>query len=314
MDITVILCTFNRSASLKAALDSLVRQILPSSVRWELLVIDNNSTDATRAVIEDYGFRHPGLVRYVFEARQGKSNALNRGIQEAKGDVLAFVDDDVTADPDWLKNLVVPLRDSTWAGVGGRIVPPVNFSPPRWLALEGPYSLAGVLALYDKGSEGIELREPPFGTNMAFRKCVFDKHGLFHPDIGPRPGSEIRGEDTEFGRRVLAAGERLWYAPGAVIHHPVPGSRLRKDYFLRFLYDQGRAAIREGGFSAHVWGIPRLYLTLPKIVLGVLVRRTLSWTVTANPLRRFQRKTMVWMTLGQITEIVRFIARRPENV
>src|SRR5579863_433252 len=184
MNTTVILCTYNRCASLKTALDSVVSQVLPQSVEWELLVVDNNSTDATREVIQDYVSRHPGLVRYVFEGRQGKSNALNRGIHEAKGDILAFVDDDVVAEPDWLQNLIAPLRDAEFAGVGGRIVAPVDFAPPRWLALEGPHSLAGVLALYDKGREGAELKEPPFGTNMAFRKDVFGKLGLFHPDIG----------------------------------------------------------------------------------------------------------------------------------
>jgi GT2 family glycosyltransferase len=307
MNTTVILCTYNRCASLKTALDSVVSQVLPQSVEWELLVVDNNSTDATREVIQDYTSRHPGLVRYVFEGRQGKSNALNRGIQEAKGKLLAFVDDDVVAEPDWLQNLIAPLHDAELAGVGGRIVAPADFAPPRWLALEGPYSLAGVLALYDKGRAGAELKEPPFGTNMAFRKDVFDKLGLFHPDIGPRPGSEIRGEDTEFGRRVLAAGERLWYAPSAVIRHPVPESRLRKEYFLRFMYDQGRASIRENGSSARVWGMPRLYFTLPKIILTVLPGRAASWVLAFDPLRRFQRKTMVWMALGQIAEIQRFI-------
>ncbi len=288
-------------------------QVVPEPVKWELLVVDNNSTDATRGIVEDYCRRFPGLVRYLFEARQGKSNALNRGIQEARGDALAFIDDDVTAESDWLQNLTAPLQNSIWAGVGGRIVSPSDFSPPPWLALEGPYSLGGVLALYDKGMEGVELKEPPFGTNMAFRRHVFDKYGLFHPDIGPRPGSEIRGEDTEFGRRVLAGGERLWYAPSAIIHHPVPEPRLRKEYFLRFLYDQGRASIREKGFESRIWIVPRLYFTLPKIVLSVLLGRTLAWTFTLDPRRRFQRKTMVWMNLGEIAEILRFIAGKDLN-
>lgn len=251
MKVTVILCTFNRCRTLPKALDSVAAQVLPESIEWETIVVDNNSSDQTREVAEQYCRRYPGRFRYVLEPQQGKSYALNRGIREAEGDILAFMDDDVTVESTWLYNVTAPLQRSTWVGVGGRIVPPVNFSPPSWLALEGPYDLGGILALFDKGRVGAELTEAPFGTNMAFRKQIFEKYGLFRPDLGPSPGSEIRGEDTEFGRRVLKGGDRLWYEPSAIVHHPVPENRLQKQYFLRFLYDQGRASIREKGRPAH---------------------------------------------------------------
>jgi glucosyl-dolichyl phosphate glucuronosyltransferase len=309
MKITVILCTFNRCASLQKALDSAAAQVLPESVQWSVLVVDNNSSDQTREIAEDYCFRYPGRFRYIFEPQQGKSHALNRGIREADGDVVAFMDDDVTAEPTWLQNLTAPLQHSSWAGVGGRIVPPLDFSPPPWLALDGPHELGGILALFDKGREGAELIEAPFGTNMAFRKQTFEKYGLFRPDLGPCPGSEIRGEDTEFGRRVLKGGERLWYEPSAIVHHAVPENRFQKGYFLRFLYDHGRASIREKDPGPPVWFIPRLYFTIPKIVLGTLVGRTLAWLFSFNPQHRFQRKCMVWMNLGQIAEIFHSISR-----
>src|SRR5579872_592596 len=165
MNITVILCTFNRCASLRRALESLARQMLPESVEWEVLVVDNNSTDGTRDVAAEFCRMNSARSRYVFEPEQGKSNALNRGIRDAKGEILAFIDDDVIADPDWLRNLTAPLSNPTWVGVGGRIVAPRDFSPPPWLAMEGPYDMSGILALFDKGRESSELREPPFGTN-----------------------------------------------------------------------------------------------------------------------------------------------------
>jgi glycosyltransferase involved in cell wall biosynthesis len=309
MKITAIVCTFNRSVSLQKALDSAAAQVLPESVPWEVLVVDNNSNDQTREVAEQYCRRYPGRFRYIFEPQQGKSHALNRGIREAEGDIVAFMDDDVTAEPAWLQNVTAPLQHSIWVGVGGRIVPPPNFLPPPWLALEGPYELGGILALFDKGREGAELTEAPFGTNMAFRKQIFEKYGLFRPDLGPCPGSEIRGEDTEFGRRVLKGGDRLWYEPSAVVHHAVPENRLQKDYFLRFLYDHGRASIREKEQRPAIWFIPRLYLIIPRIVLGLFLTRILAWLFSLNPQHRFQRKCMVWMNFGQIVEILRLISR-----
>ena len=117
---------------------------LPDSVEWEVLVIDNNSRDHTREVVKDFCLRYPGRVRYVFEAQQGLSNARNTGIREAQ--ILAFVDDDVAVAPNWLYNLTAGLRDCDWAGAGGRILPPKEFSPPAWLALYGPWGQGGATA------------------------------------------------------------------------------------------------------------------------------------------------------------------------
>lgn len=111
MNITVILCTYNRCESLAKALESAAALRLPESVEWEVLVVDNNSTDQTREVVEAFCRRHTGRFRYLFERQQGKSYALNAGIREAGGNVLAFTDEDVTVEPPWLKNLTAALHD-----------------------------------------------------------------------------------------------------------------------------------------------------------------------------------------------------------
>ena len=116
MRITVILCTYNRRCSLPMALASLAAQVLPNGVEWETLIIDNNSTDDTRDIAEEYCRKFPDRFRYVFEAQQGKSQALNRGIHEASGEVIAFIDDDVTAEPDWLAGL---LAGPAWPALAG---------------------------------------------------------------------------------------------------------------------------------------------------------------------------------------------------
>src|SRR5215469_9996100 len=196
MNITIILCTYNRCECLAKTLDSTAALRLPESVEWEVLVVDNNSTDRTGEVVEAFCCRYPGRFRYLFEPRQGKSYALNAGIREARGDVLAFMDDDVTVESSWLQNLISPLKDMNRAGSGGRILPQPGFAPPPWLALDGPDNMGGILALFNLGDGPGPLDQSPFGTNMAFRRSVFEKYGGFRTDLGPRPGSEIRNEDT----------------------------------------------------------------------------------------------------------------------
>ncbi|HXX24564.1 MAG TPA: glycosyltransferase family A protein [Terriglobia bacterium] len=141
MRISVILWTYNRCQTLPNALSSVAASNLPESVEWEVLVLDNNSRDQTREVMEDFCRRYPSRIRYLFEPRQEKSHALNAGVREARGQVLAFVDDDVTGEPSWLHNLTAPLKDAQWAGTGGRTLLQRGFSPPPWLGLREPYNL-----------------------------------------------------------------------------------------------------------------------------------------------------------------------------
>jgi glycosyltransferase involved in cell wall biosynthesis len=302
VNITVILCTYNRCGALEKALRSLAASALPESIQWEVLVVDNNSRDQTYDVVEDFSRRYPGRFRYLLERQQGKSYALNTGIREARGDVLAFMDDDVTVESTWLHNLTATLCSGQWAGAGGRIVPQWPCEPPSWLPEKEWYGMAP-LVMFDLGKEAGPLTDPPFGTNMAFHRRVFEKYGVFRSDLGPGPNGKIRNnEDTEFGRRLLEAGERLRYEPAAIVHHSVPQNRLRRGYFLTWWFNKGRADIRETGVAADtrwfVCGIP-LYL-LRRFVFG-----TLRWMVTLDPSRRFARKLAVCLLAGMMVESYR---------
>jgi glycosyltransferase involved in cell wall biosynthesis len=289
---------------LAKALDSIATQTLPESLEWEVLVVDNNSTDQTREVVEDFCRRHPRRFRYLFEPQQGKSYALNAGIREARGEILAFMDDDVTVEPTWLRNLTAPLHNGEWAGAGGRILPERTFSPPRWLSVEGRHALLP-LAVFDLGLDAGPLAEPPYGTNTAFRKEMFEKYGGFRTDLGPRPGSEVRNEDTEFGRRLIAAGERLRYEPSAVVYHSAPEHRVQKEYFLKWWFDFGRGSVREWGRGPAILGIPRPYFNILKLGTVVMAQRMGRWMLALNPRRRFFWKCWVWLTAGQIKEYYR---------
>jgi glucosyl-dolichyl phosphate glucuronosyltransferase len=310
MNITIILCTCNRSQSLSKALASVAVSTLPDSVKWEVLVVDNNSTDQTRQVIEDYCRLYPGQFRYLFEPKPGKSNALNAGIQQAQGDILAFMDDDVSVEPTWLQNLTAALHNGQWAGAGGRILPQQTFSPPRWFPLHDRYGLAP-LALFDLGPRAGALTEPPFGTNMAFQKKLFEKYDGFRTDLGPRPGSEIRDEDTEFGQRLLDAGERLRYEPAAVVYHSVCETRIQKKYFLAWWFDKARAEIRRFGIPSQTrWFVARV----PVYLFRRLAAWTVRWMATVEPSRRFSNKIKAWTVAGQILECYRQPRRHGTNV
>jgi glycosyltransferase involved in cell wall biosynthesis len=298
MKITVILCTYNRCDRLAKALESAAVQRLSGAVAWDVLVVDNNSRDRTREVVEEFSRKFPGRFRYRFEGQPGKSHALNAGLRDCDADILAFMDDDVTVDADWLERLTAGLAGGRWAGAGGSIVPDRSFTPPSWLPVEDRYGLAP-LALFNLGPEAGPLLEPPFGTNMAFRREMFDQYGEFRTDLGPQPGSEIRGEDTEFGRRLLNAGEQLRYEPLAVVYHSIAESRLRKEYFLRWWFDKARSDFRDFGVSIEN---KRAIAGIPLYLFRRLIIWTLRWAFSWKPSSRFSCRLKVWGVAGQIAE------------
>jgi glycosyltransferase involved in cell wall biosynthesis len=306
MNVSLIICTYNRCAMLSKALESVAASEMPPSVEWEVLVVDNNSADQTRAAVLEFATRHPGRFRYVSETKQGLSNARNAGILAARGEVIAFTDDDVIVDPAWLRNLTRCLLERTSAGSGGRVLPLQSVVLPRWLSLNGPYALGGVVAaLFDEGLEPKKLNEAAYGANMAFRKEVFQSHGYFRPDLGRRPGSLISNEDTEFGKRLTAAGERLSYEPSAIVYHPVLEERLNKKYVLEWFFHDGRAVTLQKVERPPVLGIPWRYISIFNIAVRLLPLKIAQWMLAVDPQRRFFLKCRVWRTAGEIVELWR---------
>jgi glycosyltransferase involved in cell wall biosynthesis len=288
MDITVILCTYNRSESLRTAMESVAASVLPSAVEWEVLIVDNNSQDETRSVVQEFSRRFPKRFRYLFEGKQGKSFALNSGIREAHGSVIAFLDDDVTMEPTWLYNLTANLSGKEWAGAGGKIILQWPAGVPDWLATDGPFARHGFPG-FDQGPIAKELEGPPFGCNMAFRKEMFEKHGGFRTDMGPTPTSQIRSEDTEFGRRLQRAEERLRYEPDAVVYHPVPMSRMNQKYFLDWNFDNGRALAME-------------FPVKPVHLVCSVATWTVRSMLPAEPREKFFRRLVLKQKLGELAE------------
>ena len=240
-DISVLLCTYNRGASLRTTLESFSRLTLPSGLDWELVVVDNNSKDNTPDAIRDFAKTARFSVRYIFEARQGRSAALNAGISAASGKIVAFTDDDVILHPEWLLSLKRAFDEYNCAGVGGRIIPLWHQPQPDWLEMEEQQAIVH----YELGDGVKEIKDHlPLGANSAYQKDAFAKYGMFRLDLGV--SGENRGitcEDTEFASRLFRAGEKIMYIPGAIIYHPVDPRRSSQDYFCKWYYNDGRSTI-----------------------------------------------------------------------
>ena len=319
LNITVILCTYNRAETLATTLKYLAASQLPDSITWEVLVVDNNSVDRTGEIVEDFCLRYPGRFRYLSEPKPGKSYALNAGVANARGDVLAFIDDDVTIEPTWLRNLTAELSGGEWAGAAGRILPAQMFTLPGWLLWKDcggvfrPDPRGVIYGHFDLGDRPAELGhdQAPYGANMAFRRSVFEKYGGFRTDLGPGQDRNTPrpGEDIEFGHRLNEAGERLRYEPSAVVYHPVVKDRFKKEYCLSYWFDFGRASIVERGHQPNVHGIPRDYLSLLRRLVEIS-STSLRWICAARANKRFFCKCMVWMQVGMIVELYRRLIGR----
>ena len=301
MKAAVIVCTYNRCDSLAKTLESLAASTIPDSVEWEIVVIDNNSSDRTRPVVEEFTRRFQGRFRYTFEPRQGKSFALNRGIHETQADVLAFTDDDVIAEPTWLWNLTKDLFSGEWQGAGGKILP-LNTAPiPEWI----PRDVYGVLwGSFDLGDESRDISLAPYGANMAFRRDVFE-HGLFRTDIGPGvlDARSTNCEDQNIGEGVLRRGGKLRYEPEAVIRHPFDTERISRKYILNRFFQMGRYIALETESKPALHGIPRRYFTIVKLLIFECPKRLYHWLSASEPAQRFTWRLLLSTSLGQAYEL-----------
>jgi glucosyl-dolichyl phosphate glucuronosyltransferase len=258
MDISVIICTYNRSKSLERTLESLRNVFHPQGAEWEIIIVDNNSSDNTREVVERFIGSSMLPCKYVFENKQGLSYARNTGIGEAKGEILSFTDDDVIIDGHWLQNIENEFKNNEVACIGGKILPIWENTQPAWLKGD----LLQFLALQDLGDEKIKLNSPViWGANLSIRSAMFHEYGLFDPTLGNIEGKLYGGEETKFVRLLLEKGETVLYCPDILVHHCIPGFRMKKSYFRKWVYDKGelKAIQMEDVSSRNIRGVP-LYI------------------------------------------------------
>lgn len=250
--ISVILCTHNQSERLRKTLAELPKLTAPTRP-WELVVINNNSSDDTAQVLAERAWRPPGVaVRVFFETKLGLSNARNRGLVEAAGDYVLFIDDDENPDPQWLVAYERAILAHRPDALGGRIdVLFEHGDRPRWLQDE----LLGFLGLLDHGDAQwlTEPNKPFYGGNFAVRQPVFEVAGTFDADLGRKGRANNGGEDTDFYRRLLGLECRIRWVPDAIIYHRIRSDKLRRGYFLELHYRQGMSeGLRKRGDGSRV--------------------------------------------------------------
>ncbi len=237
--LSVVMSTYNRGDLLKNAIRSVLGQDEETVPPFELIVVDNNSTDHTREIVE--GFARPDQrVRYLFERQQGLSYARNAGIGVARAPLIAFTDDDVRAAPDWVASIVRAFAEYPEADmVGGRVLPLWPSPPPRWLTIDH----WSPLALVDHGPLAFEVTLQKeiclVGANVAFRREVFDLVGLFGVDFQRVKDSIGSLEDHEFELRLLRRGRKGVYDPRILVQAEIQPDRLDRDYHRRWYTGHG---------------------------------------------------------------------------
>lgn len=312
MKFSVIIATYNRAEELVKTIESLKE--LESTEPWEVIIVDNNSSDNTREVVEGVK-SFPVPLRYLMEREQGRSAALNAGIKAAQGEILAITDDDVRVDPKWLTNAERALLDLNCDYVGGKALPIWRGVLPKWMPNRGGKHW-GVIALLDYGPHPVEFGERvPLGVNMVFRREAFERAGLWDNSIGRKAGTLLGQEVREWAQRARAAELRGYYSPDLVVHHVIPEDRLTKRYFRRWFYWHGisRAILYQNNrldmespestaldFATvpHIAGVPRyLYRTC-------LTKFVSMWTALArrDAIARFEDELWIWFFAGIVSQ------------
>jgi glycosyltransferase involved in cell wall biosynthesis len=237
--VTVVLPTFRRPDPLGRAMRSLAAQQDPG-VEWELIVVDNDEAPGVEAAVHALAADIPAAVMVLRESRRGAAYARNAGIDAAKGEVVAFIDDDVVAAPSWLGALTAPIVDGRSEGAGGPVELDPSVGLPPWVSKDW----RGCLSEYSRGSEERELPAGDFvlTASAAFRTDLLRETGGFDPILGPAQRVPIFfNEDVDLCRRFSARGGRIRYVPAAAVTHEVPPERLRPGYFVKRTYAQGRS-------------------------------------------------------------------------
>lgn len=301
--VSVVVCTFNRADFLAKCLASLFKQ--ENAPSFEIVVVDNNSTDATSKVVPEASAHTDIPIQYVFLEEMGLSRARNAGIRAAHGSIVAFIDDDAVAMPDWVKEIEHGFQLFPRAvAVGGAVEGDYEIPKPAWLASE----LVKVVSAGDLGPSPrlLSIGESVIGTNCAFRSEVFRQRGLFSTNLGRIGTSLLSSEEDEFCSRLHEHGDAIAYNPQMTVKHWVSRDRLTRSYFVRRMYWNGRSKARadfEGHKSVLVRGSGRLFLALPRDG----IKMVLSF---GKPDKHFLYESMLVKHTGYIREVLALEANR----
>jgi len=297
-EVSFIICTYNREEFKKKILQSLRSQLADPSL-FEILIVDNNSSDQTAELSKNFLKENPSLeARYILEKSQGLSHARNRGIDESKGSIISFIDDDVWVFDDFAENVSKSFKNPFIQAIGGRIIPKYESEKaPVWMS---KYLLPSVSAL-DMGDQPKECKgnKLPIGANMSFRKDVFETYGGFNTELG-RSGEGLEGgEEKDMFFRIRNDEKRIVYAPTVQLRHFIPDSRVTIDYIKRLATGVGTSEmkrIKDLGFGSKL----EKYLNEGVKVAGTLVLFALYLLSMRPKAALMLIKFRVWVLSGMM--------------
>ncbi len=258
-NLTVAICTYNGESRLPFVLDALRGQTGVEGLCWEVIVIDNNSQDATPAIVQRYQQNWPSQVPliYVQERRQGLAFARDRAIQTARGQWVGFLDDDNCPDPGWVAAAVAFGCDRPQLGAfGSRVLGDFEVPPPPNFERIQPF-----LAIIDRGEDPLpylpDRKVLPPGAGLVVRREAWQAHVPETLVLAGRVGgSMLAGEDLEALLHLQRAQWQIWYNPAMVVHHRIPRSRLEADYLKKLFFGIGLSRYRTRMLSFPAWQRP----------------------------------------------------------
>jgi len=232
--ISVIICTYNRDKFIGEALNCLAKQTLPTG-NFEIIVVDNRSTDNTASIAKKFIADHPELqARYVMEPNKGLSFARNRGIQEARASIVTYIDDDAEVTPHFLESIVSFLQANiSVVGVGGKVIPKYSESgEPKWISkyLNG---FVGRMDFGDRPKQFDSKMKYPTGCNMTYTKEILQKAGGFNNEL------TFRSDDKYIFHQVTRFSDKIYYVPSAMLYHNIDNDRLSFPNFKKLFLKSG---------------------------------------------------------------------------
>lgn len=295
MKISVILYRNNQITYISDAIRSILNQALPSSDELELIVVDNHSSADTRDVVEKLAITCSAQIHYISETEQGRGFALNTGVHAAKGEILIITSDDIIAERGWLASILEAFNRSGTDGVGGPVLPLWKAERPSWLEED----LFCKIGLINYGSEGrlLDVDHIPIGCNVAFRREVFDRFGLYNTGLGRTKEVLLSDDDDEFFTRILCMGCRIYYEPMAVVLRRVPAERMRRSYLRRL-------EVLSGMSNAQVFD-PKVncLLSIPRYYYRRMIETLFQWfwfLLTGRWNRAFCQELFLWYLMGYV--------------
>ena len=239
VDLTLLVCTYNRCDDLRELLETAVSQEMHGKYSYEILVVDNNSTDATRSVVESFVTQGHDNLRYLFEPKQGKANALNTGLPAIRGWCYAIADDDFLLPHNWAYEILEGFRKHPHvAFVSGKVLPEYQGEVPDWLTKKH----WSAIAMSDYGDDEfyVDLSNQVCLLACSFRSSDVREVGDYHSELGPKSSGTGGIEDLELLQRLWSAGKKGVYLPHLSFRHKATADRLTKAYHRRWHTDHGR--------------------------------------------------------------------------